>query len=92
MGSVATGAPAGAAELRALAAKKSKAYNSSLDQELWLLQGGTLAEWYAVAAAPPAQTEQERQRARLARLLRHMPDGLTVPEQTAWIAAAEATL
>jgi hypothetical protein len=52
-----------------------------------------LLQWFGGLDAPePVQTERERQAARLARLIRMMPDGLTPDEQTAWIAVAEASL
>lgn len=78
------------AELRART--KSKACNSSLALELHLGRGGTLAEWYACAAAPPVETREDRRKAELARLIRHMPNGLTDAEQTAWLAVAALEL
>jgi hypothetical protein len=99
MSSVAARVPTRSVELRPLspdeasrARSKARAYNSPPEQELFLAAGGTLADWYAQAAAPPLDTEQERRKSRLARLIRLMPDGLTSAEQTAWIATAEATL
>jgi hypothetical protein len=89
MSSVATRASTGSAELRLLAARKSRSYCSPLEQELFLAQGGTLADWYACAAAPAPLTPEDERKALLARLIRMMPDGLSPDEQAGYIAAAE---
>jgi hypothetical protein len=80
----------GSVELRARA--KAQAYNSTLEQELFLARGETLAQWYAVAASPPVETEADRKRALLARLIRLMPDGLDADEQAEYIAQAQRRL
>jgi hypothetical protein len=89
MSSVATRAPTGSGAVRLSPALKAKLYGSTIEQERFLAGGGTLAQWYAQAAAPPALTEQDRRTAELARVIRLMPDGLDPDEQADYIAAAE---
>lgn len=82
---------AGPEELR-LARAKAVRNNSSLEQELFLLRGGKLADWYACAASSPVEHPdqiRERNRARVTALC---PPGLTDDERGEWIRAAVAEL
>lgn len=103
MSSVATRAPAGSLPVRLSPAQRARLNHSSVELESFVdTHGGLVAgsrerflalqRWYGSESAPSAISPAERQAARLARLIRAMPDGLTPDEQTAWIAAAEASL
>ncbi len=62
---------------------KAERHNSSVAQELYLEQGGTLAGWYACAGTPAAEPLERRIKA----LASALPDDMPYEERFALLSA-----
>lgn len=68
--------------------QKAQFYNSSLALELFLAQGGTLADWYACAASPPIETDEMVINRIRERIIAACPTVLTPCQARKWLVNA----